>query len=189
MPTCITGPAGTGKSKLEKAFGRLLHGNSHVIVDPDHSPFPQIAYRGIRVKGMTTLSRFLAPLAKPEIANREAKVRRALFFFITASWWPQLKASPVILTKARTDELAEGFQGRLKRLNQCTSNKSLLDKLNNHFGLEGQGIPKVGILAKAAGLDITDFCRGHTLIPYQRAVTDIQPDVMHGDPVDMTSRT
>lgn len=93
----------------------------------------------------------------------------------------------MILAKALTDELAEGFHGRLKLLNQCTSNKSLLDSLKSHFGLEGQDIPRVGLLAKAAGLDISEFCRGHTLIPYQRAVTHSQPDLMHGDPADITT--
>lgn len=93
----------------------------------------------------------------------------------------------MILAEASTDELAEGFHGRLKRLNQCMSNKSLLDKLKSHFGLEGQDIPRAGVLAKAAGLDISEFCRGHTFIPYQRAVTRNQTDSMHGDPADVTA--
>lgn len=93
----------------------------------------------------------------------------------------------MILAKARTDELAAGFQGRLKRLNRCSSTKSLLKKLKKHFALEGQDIPRVVLLAKAAGLDIPEFCRGHTLIPFHRAVSNTQPGVHHGYPTDLST--
>lgn len=74
FPVLITGPSGTGKTELERAIRRLLTGRRHIELDKAHGPFPQDAYRSLRVKGMQSVLEFMKPLAKPEIAAGEAKV-------------------------------------------------------------------------------------------------------------------
>ncbi|WP_324779780.1 hypothetical protein [Thiobacillus sedimenti] len=75
FPVVITGPSGTGKTELEKAIRRLLMGRRHIDLGEAHGPFPQDAYRSLRVKGMQSVLEFMKPLAKPEIALGEAKAR------------------------------------------------------------------------------------------------------------------
>ncbi len=74
FPVVITGPSGTGKTELEGAIRRLLKGSHHIDLDEAHGPFPQEAYRSLRVKGMQSVLEFMKPLAKPEIALGEARV-------------------------------------------------------------------------------------------------------------------
>lgn len=74
FPVVITGPSGTGKTELEGAIRRLLKGSSHIDLDEGHGPFPQEAYRSLRVKGMQSVLEFMKPLANPEIAVGGAKV-------------------------------------------------------------------------------------------------------------------
>lgn len=74
FPVVITGPSGTGKTELERAMRRLLTGRRHIKPDKSHGPFPQDAYRSLRVKGMQSVLKFMKPLAAPEIASGEARV-------------------------------------------------------------------------------------------------------------------
>ena len=73
-PTCITGPAGTGKTELVKAIGRLFSGETEVFVDTEHGTFTHTPYASVQIKGRTSVGRFLRPLAKPEIAAGKIRV-------------------------------------------------------------------------------------------------------------------
>jgi hypothetical protein len=73
-PTCITGPAGTGKSELAKAIRRLFSGESEVFVDAEHGTFAHRPFALLQIKGRTSVRQFLLPLAKPEIAAGTVRI-------------------------------------------------------------------------------------------------------------------
>ncbi len=86
VPTCLTGPAGTGKTELERAIARVLCETGSVSPDAGHAPFPLIAYATVLVSGNTSVSRVLRPLAKPEIARGEVRVAQADMADECARW-------------------------------------------------------------------------------------------------------
>lgn len=73
IPTCITGPAGTGKTQIARAIGRVLNKSESVKPDIGHGQFPLTAYITILMSGKKSVSSALRPLAKPEIASGHAK--------------------------------------------------------------------------------------------------------------------
>jgi hypothetical protein len=90
----------------------------------------------------------------------------------------------IIFTKPQDDELAEGYWGRIKRLNVSASNRSLGAMLTKYLGLEDQGVTKVELLARFARLPVAEFVRQHSLIPYFRAVSFYWTENEHGNPAE-----
>lgn len=65
-PICLTGLAGTGKTEILKAFGRLCDCNDSVMVDADHSPFQIRGYQLVTVKARSSPKDLLRCLAQGE---------------------------------------------------------------------------------------------------------------------------
>lgn len=66
FPICLTGLAGTGKTELLKAFGRLYDGDQRVTVDPLHSPFLISGSRFVTVQACSSPKDLLRPLSPTE---------------------------------------------------------------------------------------------------------------------------
>lgn len=75
MPTLITGPAGSGKTQLRLAIGRVLSGNSELWIDASHPRVRLIDYVECAVGNQRSVSGVLRPLAGPEIAAGRVKVK------------------------------------------------------------------------------------------------------------------
>lgn len=73
MPTLVTGPAGTGKTQLELAIGRVLEGVDEVRHDQSHN-FPSRLHASVTVKGQASVGRALRSLACPDVASGLKKV-------------------------------------------------------------------------------------------------------------------
>lgn len=75
MPTLITGPAGSGKTQLRLAIGRVLGGRREVWIDESHPRVPLIDYVECAVGNQKSVSGVLRPLARPEIAAGRVRVK------------------------------------------------------------------------------------------------------------------
>ena len=75
MPTLITGPAGSGKTQLRLAIGRVLNGRREVWIDESHPRVPLIDYVECAVGNQKSVSGVLRPLAGPEIAAGRVKIK------------------------------------------------------------------------------------------------------------------
>jgi len=75
------------------------------------------------------------------------------------------------------DEYVLGWRGRLKLLNHYPNIKTLEDDLRQKFSIKikrnesfsSSGIPIIYFFAMAAGMDVSDFVRNHSLVPFFRA--------------------
>lgn len=65
-PICLTGLAGTGKTEILKAFGRLHDCNDSVMVDSDHPPFQIRGSQLVTVKARSSPKDVLRCFAKGE---------------------------------------------------------------------------------------------------------------------------
>lgn len=80
-------------------------------------------------------------------------------------------------------EIAQGLLGRLKTINGHPSIKATSHALRQEFGFSADGKALVQLpylLANAVGIAPEEFCRLHTMIPFQRAVTSHLADLSHG---------
>ena len=75
VPMMLTGLAGTGKTQIRKAIGRLLSEESTIKPDAGHGEMPLVSMRSIAVRSRNRLSSLLLPLANPELANRSARLK------------------------------------------------------------------------------------------------------------------
>lgn len=91
----------------------------------------------------------------------------------------------ILTLSALPDEIAKGFNGRVLRLNGCTSGRDSMKSLFQRAATESPSsgpLCLVEMLAKVAGIDITSFVRDHTTLPFGRAVVSSQAEVLHGSP-------
>lgn len=65
-PICLTGLAGTGKTEIFKAFGRLCDSNESVMIDADHPPFQIRGSQLVTVKARSSPKDVLRCLAQGE---------------------------------------------------------------------------------------------------------------------------
>lgn len=89
-PICLTGLAGTGKTEILKAFGRLHDWNDSVIVDSDHTPFQIRGSQLVTVKARSSPKDVLRCLAQGEgspteliISGRKLAFRDGLALLLT----------------------------------------------------------------------------------------------------------
>lgn len=66
------------------------------------------------------------------------------------------------------DEIAQSYANRLVLVNGGETLEELMDRLSE-FTTPQKNVPKVVFLAWAAGLELDEFVRLHTLTPFQRA--------------------
>lgn len=89
----------------------------------------------------------------------------------------------MILTSPLPDEVALGYAGRLRILNQAQNSQQFGYRLRDNFRKLNDERPSlVGALLLAAEQPPTEFLRHHSLIGYHRAVTKRWPEIPHGDP-------
>ncbi|MDT0634869.1 ATP-binding protein [Spectribacter hydrogenoxidans] len=82
-PLCLTGLAGTGKSKLLAACGRILPPQSDIEVDDHHSPFPFQNAWHLLISASPTLKSILTELARQSgQANLAPRTAERLQHFI-----------------------------------------------------------------------------------------------------------
>lgn len=77
VPILLTGLAGTGKTQIRKAIGRLLgegKPDGKVVVDAKHSPFPLAAVRSVIARARNSISALLRPIAPPEVASGDERM-------------------------------------------------------------------------------------------------------------------
>lgn len=80
-------------------------------------------------------------------------------------------------------EIAQGLLGRLQTINGYSSIKATSQALRQEFSFSADGTALVQLpylLANAVGMAPEEFCRLHTMIPFQRAVTSHLVDLSHG---------
>lgn len=81
------------------------------------------------------------------------------------------------------DELIHGYRGRLMRSNGVTDGKQLDMLMREWAGVPGSDcreVPRAILLAKMAGLPVTEFVAQHSFVPLRRAITWFHPEAKHG---------
>ena len=81
------------------------------------------------------------------------------------------------------DELIHGYLGRLMRCNGAANDKQLDMLMREWAGVPGSDyreVPRAILLAKVAGVPVTEFVSQHSFVPLRRAITWLHPDVEHG---------
>ena len=86
VPMLLTGPAGTGKTQIRKAIGRLLAEESDVKLDAGHGSVPLVAMRSVTVRARNSISALLRPLASPDVARGISKASVAELPDDAAHW-------------------------------------------------------------------------------------------------------
>ena len=84
---------------------------------------------------------------------------------------------------ALPDEIAHGYKGRIIRHNGWSDEKEAMHALLEWSGYEGASrrqVSTVEILAKVAGIEVTQFVRDHTMLPLRRAILPYAEEVPHG---------
>jgi hypothetical protein len=74
MPTLISGPAGSGKTQLRLAIGRVLNGCSELWIDESHPRVPLLDYAHCVIGNQRSITGVLRSLARPEIAQGKARL-------------------------------------------------------------------------------------------------------------------
>jgi len=77
MPTCITGPAGTGKTRWRRALARALGEIGKVQLGPGHGIVPLVPFTSVLVGTQRSVSQILRPLARPEIQSGKVRISEA----------------------------------------------------------------------------------------------------------------
>lgn len=77
MPTCITGPAGTGKTRWRRALSRVLGEIGEVQLGPGHGIVPLVSFTSVLVGTQRSVSQILRPLARPEIQSGKVRISEA----------------------------------------------------------------------------------------------------------------
>jgi hypothetical protein len=75
MPTLISGPAGSGKTQLRLAIGRVLSGRRELWIDESHPRVPLVDYVECIVRNQKSITGVLRPLAGPEVAAGRVRVK------------------------------------------------------------------------------------------------------------------
>jgi len=81
------------------------------------------------------------------------------------------------------DELIHGYRGRLARSNGVTDDKQLDVLMREWAGVPGSDcreVPRAILLAKMAGVPVTEFVSQHSFVPLRRAITWFHPEAKHG---------
>ena len=81
------------------------------------------------------------------------------------------------------DEIASGYKGRILRHNGWIDEKDAMHYLLEWSGCEGTSLRHVStveILAKIAGMEVTQFVRDHTTLPLRRSILPYAVGVPHG---------
>lgn len=89
----------------------------------------------------------------------------------------------MLIPEVMPGEIAQGYLGRIKAINGYPSIKATSQALRQEFGFSANGKSLVQLpylLASAVGMPPEEFCRLHTMIPFQRAVTSHLADLSHG---------
>lgn len=86
VPILLTGPAGTGKTQIRKAIGRLLAEETEVKLDAGHGHVPLVAMRSVTVRARNSISALLRPLASPDVARGTNKATVAELPDDAAHW-------------------------------------------------------------------------------------------------------
>lgn len=86
VPLLLTGLAGTGKTQIRKAVGRLFADESTVKLDAGHGRVPLVPLRSVAVQSRNRLSLLLQPLASPEVVSGAARVKVADLPAACAHW-------------------------------------------------------------------------------------------------------
>ena len=73
-PMMLTGLAGTGKSAIRRAIGRLLESQGEVKLDADHEAAPLVPVQAIEVRARASISAMLTPLASEDVRTKESKI-------------------------------------------------------------------------------------------------------------------
>lgn len=92
----------------------------------------------------------------------------------------------LITSKVHPDEFSRGYRGRIRIPNIIfPSTKSFMAALREELhppGTPQDDFPDAATLALAAGMDLKQFVRSHTLIPLFRMAPPKDEGVIHGDP-------
>lgn len=89
----------------------------------------------------------------------------------------------MLLPSILPDELAHGYLGRIRAVNILSSLQIAVSALEGAFIKKdgpGEKARRVKALAKSAGLSLEMFCQQHTLMPFLRVSTNIDPGILHG---------
>ena len=81
------------------------------------------------------------------------------------------------------DELIHGYRGRLARSNGVTDDKQLDVLMREWAGVPGSDcreVPRAILLARIAGMPVTEFVSQHSFVPLRRAITWFHPEAKHG---------
>jgi hypothetical protein len=82
-----------------------------------------------------------------------------------------------------SDELIHGYRGRLARSNGLTEDKQLDVLMREWAGVprsDCREVPRAILLAKMAGVPVTEFVSQHSFVPLRRAITWLHPEAKHG---------
>ncbi|NRR32189.1 TniQ family protein [Oxalobacteraceae bacterium] len=88
------------------------------------------------------------------------------------------------------DEFHAGYFGRLAELNGLPKDRIKAMKVlkaiaPSEYFPDGYEPQMIQMLAFAAAMTLPDFVRGHTLLPYRRAIASHKETLLHGDPSDL----
>lgn len=89
MPTCITGLAGSGKTQLLRAMGRVLGPPTQIKLGPDHGEVPLNTFTTISIGSQRSISQILRPLARPEVILGNIRVSEMDLIEDCARWQTQ----------------------------------------------------------------------------------------------------
>lgn len=81
------------------------------------------------------------------------------------------------------DELIHGYRGRLMRSNGIASDKKFDMLMREWAEVPVSGyreVPQAVLLAKMAGMPVTEFVSQHSFVPLRRAITWFHPETKHG---------
>ncbi len=86
VPTLISGPAGSGKTQLRLAIGRVLSERTELCVDEAHPTVPLVEYADCVIGSQRSVAGVLQTLASPEVAKGNVRLREADLPRACARW-------------------------------------------------------------------------------------------------------